>query len=134
MPLSTLNDGLYDHLAADSSLTTALGGTAIYLDMIPLNAALPALVLGLQSGGPPNDIPLDSLDVTYLVKCVSTNSRQAETIADLVYARLHEASVSLDAPWSAYRCQQVQIVSYGEQEDREQFYHRGGLYRLRASQ
>ena len=134
MPLSTLNDGLWDRLAGDSSLITALGGTAIYLDYVPINDSLPALILGLQSGGPDNDSPLEGLDITYLVKCISTNSRQAETIADLVYARLHEADVTLDAPWTSYRCQQVQMVSYMEQEAQEQYFHRGGLYRIRASQ
>ena len=133
MPLQHLNDGLYDHLAADSSLTTALGGTAIYHDMIPLNASLPAVTLGLQNGGPENDIPLDTENVVYLVKCISTDSREAETIADLIQTRLHEADVTLDAPWSSVRCECEQFVSFGEQDAREQFYHRGGLYRVQTS-
>lgn len=134
MANATLNDGLFDHLAAGTALIAALGGTAIYRDVIPLAAALPAVVYSVNAGGDTNDTPTRNLDVRYLVKAVAIDSRDAETLADLIDDRLHEASVALDAPWTAYRCQRTQIVSYMEQEpDGEQYFHHGGLYRIRAS-
>lgn len=128
-----LNDGLFDHLAAGTALIAALGGTAIYNKVIPLTAALPAVVYSVASGGEDNDSPLEGVDVTYLVKAVSTSSRQAETLADLVYARLHNATVALDA-WSNYHTELTQLVDYSEREtDGDVYYHTGGLYRIRAS-
>ena len=130
---SDLNDGLFDHLAGYSALITALGGTAIYNKVIPLSASLPALVYSVASGGEDNDSPLEGVDVTFLVKAVSDDSREAETLADLVYARLHNATVALDA-WSNYHTELTQLVDYSEREkDGDVYYHTGGLYRIRAS-
>lgn len=131
---SDFNDGLFDHLAGYSALITALGGTAIYNKVIPLTASLPALVYSIASGGEDNDSPLEGVDVTYLVKAVSISSRAAETLADLVYARLHNATITLDAPWSNYHTELTQLVDYSEREkDGDVYYHTGGLYRIRAS-
>lgn len=131
---SDLNDGLFDHLAGGTALIAALGGTAIYNKVIPLTASLPAVVYSMASGGEDNDSPLEGVDVTYLVKAVSTSSRAAETLADLVKARLHNVTITLDAPWSNYHTELTQLVDYSEREtEGDVYYHTGGLYRIRAS-
>lgn len=128
-----LNDGLYDELAGDADILLELGGTAIYKGIAPNGTSTPYIIYNIQAGGSDNDTPIDSVDVVLLVKAVSTDSREAETIADLVRARLHEAELTLDAPWTNYRTQHTSIVDFVEQVDREQFYHVGGLYRVRNS-
>jgi hypothetical protein len=69
-----------------------------------------------------------------MVKAVSTTSRQAETLADLVKTRLHDATLTLDAPWSNYHTQLTQFIDYSERDkDGDVYFHVGGLYRIRAS-
>jgi hypothetical protein len=45
-----LNSAIYTRLAAGTALTTALGGTAIYYQLAPDNAALPYVVWSYQAG------------------------------------------------------------------------------------
>jgi len=47
---NAVNQALFARLSADSTLTGLLGGTAIYLDNAPDNAALPFVVFSHHSG------------------------------------------------------------------------------------
>lgn len=125
-------------LAATAAIT-AVVSTRIYATQAPLEAALPYIEFGLSAGGSDNQSPRDELDVIVLVKCVATDTNSAsgaataKQVADLIRAALHEVDLTMDAPWNAYRCQHESAFVYTENEDRVQYTHAGGNYRVRAA-
>ena len=66
--LNVTNAGIYSKLSANSTLTTLLGGTAIYYQQAPDNQALPFVVYSLQAGGPDNINPSDLRNQVYFVR------------------------------------------------------------------
>lgn len=129
---NSLEDGLFDTLAAGTALISALGGTAIYDTQAPLDTPTPYLIYSYQGGGDTNFIPRAAIDVTYQVKAVSEDQGEANDIADLVRQRLHDAELTFASPWAAYRCQHTSGFKFLENDGRKQYYHAGGLYRIRA--
>jgi hypothetical protein len=129
---NSIEDGLFDYLAAGTALTTALGGTAIYDTQAPLETATPYLIYSYQGGGDTNFIPRAAVDVTYQVKAVSEDQDEANVLADLVRSRLHDAELTFASPWTAFRCQHTTGYKFLENDGRKQLYHAGGLYRIRA--
>lgn len=130
--LLPLRKGIKGQLAASSALITALGGTAIYRLQAPPGAALPYVIFSLNAGGDANVSPRDESDTLWLVKAVDDDATTAGSIADLIRTTLHDADLTLDGGWTAYRCQHTQIVEYVENIERRQYFHSGGLYRIRA--
>jgi hypothetical protein len=118
-------------LAAASAVTSVVS-TRIYNTQAPLEAALPYIVVALQAGGSTNRSPRDEFDLVLLVKCVAADGLQAGTVADAIRAALHEQAITLDSPWNAMDCQHETAFQFVENEDRAQYWHAGGLYRLRA--
>lgn len=126
-----IEQGLYNRLAGDTALVAALGGPAIYPQLIPPHGRLPAVVYSLNRGGETHHTPRPEVDLTYLVKAVAETPGVAATLADLIRERLTE--MALTSPWAAYRVQLTQVVSYVDQLDRNTYWHAGGLYRIRAT-
>lgn len=133
--LNPINKALSNKLTASSALVSQLsGGSAVYFQQAPLDAALPYVVIILAGGGPENDSPLQSGDVMYYVKGVAETARVAGNIAESIRSALHEQSLSMDSPWTAYRCQLQEVLMFAENVERRQFWHAGGSYRIRFSQ
>lgn len=129
---NSLEDGLFDTLAAGTALISALGGTAIYDTQAPLGTPKPYLIYTYMGGGDTNFIPRAAIDVTYQVKAVSEDQDEANVIADLARQRLQDADLTLASPWTAYRCQHTTGFKFLENKGRKQIYYAGGLYRIRA--
>lgn len=127
--------------AIEKAIRAALtGGTAgplvggrVYNEMAPQGAALPYVVLAFNAGGKTNRTPTDEGDVRHVVKAISTSASEAAQVAAAIEADLHETSLALDAPWTAYRCQVLTVVKYIEQAEREQYFHNGWMIRTRVS-
>lgn len=127
--------GLRTALAADSSIISALGGTAIYAQHAPPNQARPYIILQHMAGGDTNEDQGQPIDVRVMVKCVSDTGAQAGTIATLIRNRLHgyDTSLNLGTAFEAYRVQHTVPISFTETLDRVNFYHQGGTYRIRGN-
>lgn len=110
-----------------------LAGGRVYNEMAPQGAALPYIVMAFNAGGKTNRTPTDEGDVRHVVKAISTSASEAAQIAAAIEADLHEASLALDAPWAAYRCQALSVVKFIEQAEREQYHHHGWMVRTRVS-
>jgi len=127
--------GLRARLAGDNSLITLLGGTAIYAQQAPANSALPYVVMALGGGGDTNLTRPAMYDYRVLIKCVAKAPLTAGSAAALIYARLHQAqaNMSLDAPYTCYDLSRLTVFEFVENVERDQFWHAGGIYRLRAN-
>jgi len=132
--INAINKAIYQKLAGASAVTSQLsGGSAIYYHQAPTGAVLPYIVYIFAGGGSDNSDPLDSGDVMYYVKAIARTAQTAGAIADAIRSTLHEQSVTIDSPWSVYRCQHNEVLTLVEDVEREQFYHAGGSYRIRFS-
>lgn len=125
--------GVGDKLSATAAIT-AITSTRIYFGQAPLEAALPHIVFSLNAGGSTNRSPRDEFDVTLTVKCVAATGAKAAQVADLIRGALHNADLTLESPWNAYRCQHDAVFQYVENIERAQYHHAGGTYRVRAVQ
>lgn len=121
--------------------TALIDGTAgplvsdrIYNELAPESASLPYIVLMWNAGGMVNSDPTEQGDTRHMVKVISSSGAEAATIANAIKADLHEADLSLDAPWSGIRCQCLNAVKFVELEERAQYHHNGWIVRVRVSQ
>ena len=129
----SLRKGVRAQLAAGTALMAELEGTPIYYKQAPTGATLPYIIYQLAGGGDDNITPRNTLDVLMDVKALAATSTQAAQIADLIRDTLHDADLTLDGGWAAYRCQHTQAFDYVENVERAQIWHAGGTYRIRAS-
>lgn len=130
-----LNEGsaIFVRLAANSSLITELGGTAIYERHVPSGANKPYCVFFESAGRDLNETPRDERFIDVTVKGVSNSYAQAKRIASYVRASLHGADEALDpgAGWQCYRSEHTTDVEYIEKIDNKQEFNVGGIYRFR---
>lgn len=124
-----IEKGVRAALLANGTISAAVG-TRIYALQAPNGATLPYIILSSLAGGEDNETSVQSGDFSLVVKAVGTASGVL-TIADAIYAVLHEVILTLDAPYLVARCQRTAPVLYAENTEREQYYHRGGIYRIR---
>lgn len=93
--LNVTNAAIYSKLAANSTLTTLLGGTAIYYQQAPDNQALPFVVFSLQAGGAENINPSDLRNQLYFVRGYAATPALAGSIDAQCHASLHGATLSV---------------------------------------
>lgn len=138
--IAAVEKGIRAKLAATTAIT-AVVSTRIYSTQPPLEAPLPYILIFQSAGGSTNDTPRDEFDLVVTVKCVAVDdavagtsgAKVAKSTADLIRAALHNATLTLDSPWSAYDCEHETAFSYVDNEDRQQYVHAGGTYRVRAT-
>jgi len=132
--IQIVDDGVYDELAASGDLITALGGTAIYNQIAPIDTEYPYVVYGLNGGSEDNETQVDSFNYTYFVRVVSDNALEAVQTAGTVRDVLHKCELALAGSWGTYSVQHTAPISYMEMVDNVPIYHSGGLYRIRGSE
>lgn len=138
--IAAVEKGIIAKLSGASALTSVVS-TRIYATQAPLEAALPFIEVSVTAGGSPNSSPRDEFDLMVTVKCVATDNPSAGTsgakvakqMADAIRAALHNVTLTLDSPWQAYDCEHESAFIYVDNEDRIQYTHAGGTYRVRAT-
>lgn len=93
--LNVTNAAIYSKLSANSTLTTLLGGTAIYYQQAPDNQALPFVVFSLQAGGPENINPSDLRNQLYFVRGYAATPALAGSIDAQCSTSLHKATLTV---------------------------------------
>lgn len=135
--LEATKEAIYNKLNGTSAVTNLLASaSAIYYEFAPVDSAMPYIVFNLAGGGSDNDTPTDSADMMFYIKGVSKVAATSLSIATAIYNALHEqeASITIDNPWTVYRVTHNEPISMTETEEKGQYYHRGGSYRIRISQ
>lgn len=133
--MDILNKALYEHLNGDSAVTALLSSaTAIFYGQAPTGAALPYIVYSIAGGGDDHLTPEQSVDVKYTIKGVAKTAQAAGAIAGAIRDSLHEVEPDADSPWTIYRCQADAMILYPENRAKDQWWHAGNIYRIRATQ
>lgn len=128
-----VEQALWAAIRADGTIAAIT--TKIYVDIAPSTAPDSYIILSLNAGTYDNDISVDGSDLRYLVKAVSNSQQTADNIASALYTLLHENPLSLSGgTWTNYRIQVTQTIRLTESGDeRQQFFHRGYIVRIRSS-
>ena len=125
-----LNSAIHSKLAANSSLTTLLGGTALY----PLQAPEidpPFVVWNTQAGGDDNSTAIQAKDITIYVRGYASSYGLAGSVAAEIYTSLHDQALTVTG-WNNFWCTSIQDIDLVENSPGgETRYSAGGLYRIR---
>ena len=124
---------LYSALTGGTALTALLAGTAsIYDSLVPRGSSYPVVVFHLSGGGDANETPRRRKELLYSVKAISElGAKEAGNIDAQIDPLLHEASVSAIG-WTNFSLKRESDFSYAETTpEGRNYWHVGGIYRLR---
>lgn len=129
--LNVTNAGIYSKLSANSTLTTLLGGTAIYDQHAPDNKALPYVVFSLQAGGPDNINPSDLRNQLYFVRCYTSTRDLAGSIDAQCSASLHKATITVAGYTNIWTARETEFAMPINEPNGQRTYMAGAYYRIR---
>lgn len=132
--MNAIDRAIYDTLAGNSALVSALGGTAIYQWLAPQNADPPYVVYNKQSGTPAHTFRgVAYEDALYTVRAVTAgpSAAQAGTIATLIDQALADKVLTIAGHTNIF-LRRVSDVDYPEDASGVRFSHRGAMYRVLA--
>lgn len=78
-------------------------------------------------------------DLRFVAKAVGKENElggqqlKVDQCGALIRAALDEVTLTVDDPEYVWRCQIIQVVSFTENDGQTQFYHNGGIVRVRMS-
>lgn len=130
-----LKKAIRSRMANDDTLTGMATGSRIYDRVAPPGTALPYIIFQLQGGGPDNLVPRELLDMSVVIKVVTTG--YATTTAEDIMARIdtlfddHALSVT---GYTAFWCKrEAPDLDYTEEEAGRIYRHIGGSFRIRLA-
>lgn len=129
-----MGTAIYSKLAAGTALTTALGGTAIYVDQAPDDASLPYVVFSHTAGGPENITPRDMRTHLWFVRAYASTRGAANLYDGHVSDLLHKGSLSVTG-WTTFLLVREEDFSLVENlPNGDKTYMAGATYRVRLSE
>lgn len=133
-PQIYVEDGAYALLAASTALTTALGGTFIYIRDVPPGKAPPYVVLETIRSGDLNLTPHRMREALLSVQAITTaGAAAAGTLDGYCDTALHGGTPSISG-WTPLHCWRERDITYRElAPDGREYFHAGGQYYLRTT-
>lgn len=132
--MNAFDVAIYNALAGNSALTTALGGTAIFQWMAPQNTDPPYVVYNKQAGTPQHTFGGVAYENDlYTVRAVTAgpSASQAGTIARLIDAALADKALTITG-YAHLFLRRVSDVDYPEVVAGQRHQHQGAMYRVLA--
>lgn len=131
--MNAVGTAIYNTLKNYSALTSTLGGTAIYFNVMPRDKSLPAVIISMAGGSERNETPRRSVDLVYSVKAIATTAYTAGQIAEQIDAALHDATLTVSG-WGNYWTAREGVYQYLETDPAgHTFGHAGAQYRVRIA-
>lgn len=107
------------------------GGTAIFDTLAPSGQAYPYVLFQYVAGGDENLTDLDTRRELWQIKAITDNHEQAGVLAAAIRSALHRQSLTITG-WRHLWTIQENHVWMVENASRQQIYHAGGTFRIRA--
>jgi hypothetical protein len=131
--MNDIDAAVYSALSSDSTLTTLLGGTAIYPGKAPQGTDFPYVVYQKLAGTKTFTMAAKAWDEpVYAVKAVDDNGTRAGSVAARIETVLTDAALSVSGRTTMY-CRPETDVDYPEINQGKTTWHRGHTYRLFVS-
>lgn len=131
--LGAMGTAIYSKLSNGTALTTAMGGTAIYIDQAPDNASLPYVIFNLVAGGPDNITPRDMRSSLWDVKAFASTRGSANVLDGLCSSLLHGGSVTVSGYTTFWLVRESDFSLVENLPNGGKIYMAGGDYRIRIS-
>lgn len=131
--INALFTALYSRLAANGTITAALGGSAIFQGIAPDGQALPYLIFSLQSGAMDNICPSELINDVVYIRAFANAFPQAGSIDAMVAADLHDGSISVTGYQNFWLMRESGVALPERGEDGKIIWQAGGMYRVRLS-
>lgn len=132
--LGAMGSAIYSKLAGDTTLVTALGGSAIYVEQAPDNASLPYVVFSHQAGGPENLTPRDMRSHLWFVRVYAGTRAAANLYDGYISDLLHRGNLTV-AGWTTFWLVREEDFSLIENpRNGSPIYMAGATYRIRLSE
>lgn len=129
-----MGTALYGKLAGSSALTTALGGTAIYVDQAPDGAVLPYVVYSHAAGGPENITPRDMRTHLWFIRVYADQRGSANIYDGLISNLLHKGSLSVSGWTTFWLAREEDFSLIDNLPNGNKVYMAGATYRVRLSE
>ena len=131
--MNAVKAALFNALKTDSTITTALGGTAIYADLAPQETNPPYVLISKQASTPRYTFADQYEDQVYLVKCVAEGSsmRFAGSVAERIDTVLTDGALTVTGRSQMYLRREAD-VEFPEVTDGKRFNHSGATYRVQT--
>lgn len=134
--MNVLELAIRSTLTGGTALTALLAGTAsVYNAAVPRGVSFPCVVVNLQGGGDANETPRRRKDLLYQAKAISTASMTAAgAIDNEVDSLLHNKTLTVTG-WTNFWLARERDIRYVEVDpEGVEYYHSGGIYRIRLCQ
>jgi hypothetical protein len=130
---NALNTAIYNVLSANTALTTLLGGTAVYYQQAPDNAALPYVVFSHQAGQPDNTHGTDNRNQIVYVRGYAGTVATAGSIDLHCGTTLHRRSLSVSGYDNFWTARETEFSLIENEPNGSKIYMAGAFYRVRLS-
>lgn len=129
--MNALEDALYDKMSGNAGVA-ALVSTRIYREQAPQGAAYPLVVYGHQAGGDETLTSVDSVNVVYQVRAVSSvSAAEAGAIDEALRTALHRQTLTVTG-WANFWTARINAIRFVETTpEGKAVFHAGGMYRIR---
>ena len=134
--MNSLETALYSTLTGGTALTALLAGTtSVYNSAVPRDVSYDVVVFQLMGGGDDNETPTRSKSLVYMVKGVSqTSMKTAGLIDNQIDTLLHRKTLTVTG-WTNFWTAREQDIEFVETTpEGRNYWHSGGLYRVRLTE
>lgn len=131
--VNALNTAVYTVLSANSTLTSLLGGTAIYYLQAPDNASLPYVVFSHQAGQPDNTHAHDMRNQVVFVRGYAGTVTVAGSIDLHCGTTLHRRGLSVSGYTNFWTAREQEFSMIENEPNGEKTYMAGAYYRVRLT-
>lgn len=139
--MNAVETAIASRLSGTTAITSLLAKTAAIHNLRPPAAAVfPLVIYGLQAGSDDNDNPHRARHLLYLLKAVSVGSpyggeavADAGTIDAAIDAAFHKVPLTVTGWTNIWLVRETDIRYIEELPNNRQFFHAGGVYRIRLA-
>jgi hypothetical protein len=131
--VNTLNTAVYNVLSNNATLTSLLGGTAIYYLQAPDNASLPYVVFSHQAGQPDNTHAHDMRNQVLFVRGYAGTASIAGSVDLICGTTLHRRTLSVTGYTNFWTAREQEFNLIENEPNGEKTYMSGAFYRIRLT-
>lgn len=131
---SLLDTAIFQKLSGSSSLTTALGGTAIYKNQAPDDKPLPYVIWSWQSAVDENATPSRMWNSIINVRCFAASPTQAGSVDAIVDELFTGTAFSVSGWTNFWTAREMYFDNTINEPNGQKTEVVGGLYRIRIGQ
>lgn len=130
---NALNTAVYGVLSTNATLTTLLGGTAVYYMQAPDGATLPYVVFSHQAGNPDNTHAHDMRNQIVYVRGFASSPAMSGSIDMVCGTTLHRRTLAVSGYSNFWTARETELATIENEPNGQKVYGHGAMYRIRLT-